>query len=191
MGVQRILWWISLILFVGLVVVGTFFLTATIASYPEAAAFVVGFLGFWLFANRLIFNYGEIANSAKSLIEGEKLDKENLLNRVAKNSNAAKLQKLEELSTAALLSMWYSALEPFKYVYYLGYFLVLLMAILFDLNIISSLVFAPISEALALGASIPTLIVWGLQLLSGYYLSEAIVKAVKEETEEKTSSKKA
>ncbi len=189
--VQKTLWWISFLLFVGIVVIGAFLLSASIAAYPEAAAFVIGFLGFWLFANKLIFNYGGIANSAKLVLEGEELDRESLLNHVAKNSDAAKLQKLEELSTVALLSMWYSALEPFKYAYYLGYFLVLLMAILFELNIVSSLVFAPISEALALGASIPTLIVWGLQLLSEHYLTEAIVKAIKEETEEKTSSKEA
>ncbi len=178
---ERVLWWISLILFLGVVLVGLFFLSAVVAANPEAAAFLIGFLGFWLFANRLIFGYGGIANAAKALIEGEEVDRESVLKHVAKNPDAAKLQRIEKLSTAALLSLWYGALEPFKYAYYLGFFLVFLLAILFELNIISSVIFAPISEAVALGAAVPTVIVWGLELLAGYYLNQSILKALEEE----------
>ncbi len=177
---QRVLWWIAFGIFVAVIVLGIFLFSLIVASHPEATAFVIGFLGFWLFANRLIFGYGGIANTAKALLDGEIPNKEEIAQKVAKSPEAAKLQKLEELSVAALLSMWLSSLEPFKYAYYLGFFLTFLISILFELNIISSLVFGPVAEAVTFGAAIPTLLVWGLELLASYYVGQALVKAVKE-----------
>jgi len=66
----------------------------------------------------------------------------------------------------------------------LGFFLLFLFAVMFKLNIISSIVFGPIVEALTLGASIPTVLVLGAELLSDYYLSKALKKAAKESKEE-------
>lgn len=181
---QRVLWWIVFGIFIAVIVLGIFLFSLVIAAHPEAAAFVIGFLGFWLFANRLIFGYGGIANAAKAFLDGEIPDKSEIAQKIAKSPEAAQLQKLEDLSVAALLSMWLSSLEPFKYAYYLGFFLVFLIAALFELNIISSIVIGPIAEAVMLGAAIPTLLVWGLELLAGYYVGQALIKAVKEvETE--------
>ncbi|ADU96662.1 hypothetical protein [Thermovibrio ammonificans] len=177
---QRVLWWIAFALFVAIVVLGIFAISAVIASNPVTAAFFLGFLGFWLFANRLIFGFGGIANAAKAFIDGQLPDKAELAKKVAKTQELAQLQKLEELSVVALLGMWRNALEPFKYAYYLGFFLTFLLAVLFELNIISSIVFGPVAEAVMLGAAIPTLLVWGLELLADYYLAKAAVKAVEE-----------
>ena len=177
---QRVLWWIVFGIFVTVIVLGIFLFSLVIAAHPEAAAFVIGFLGFWLFANRLIFGYGGIANAAKAFLDGEIPDKSEIAQKIAKSPEAAQLQKLEDLGVAALLSMWLSSLEPFKYAYYLGFFLVFLIAALFEMNIISSLVIGPVAEAVMLGAAIPTLLVWGLELLADYYVGQALVKAVKE-----------
>ncbi len=177
---ERVVWWIALTLFILSIALGLFVLAVTVASNPEAAAFVLGLLGFWLFANRLIFGFGQIANLASSFVEGEEVEKEEVAKKVAQSPQEAKLRGLEELSVAALLAIWRSSLEPFKYAYYLGFFLLFLFALMFELNIISSLVIGPVVEALTLGASIPTVLVWGLELLSGYYLSKALEKAVKE-----------
>lgn len=183
---QRFLWWIAFGIFIAVIVLGIFLFSLVIAAHPEAAAFVIGFLGSWLFANRLIFGYGGIANSAKAFLDGEVPDKSEIAQKVAKSQEAVQLQKLEDLSVAALLSMWLSSLEPFKYAYYIGFFLVFLISILFKLNILSSLVVGPVAEAVTLGAAIPTLLVWGLELLASYYVGQALAKAVKE-AEEKTS----
>ncbi len=181
---QRVLWWIVFGIFAAVIVLGIFLFSLVIAAHPEAAAFVIGFFGFWLFANRLIFGYGGIANTAKAFLDGEIPDKSEIAKKIAKSPEAAQLQKLEDLSAAALLSMWLSSLEPFKYAYYFGFFLVFLIAALFELNIISSIVIGPIAEAVMLGAAIPTLLVWGLELLAGYYVGQVLVKAVKEIEEE-------
>ena len=185
---QRVLWWIAFGLFIAVIVLGIFLFSLVIAAHPEAAAFVIGFLGFWLFANRLIFGYGGIANAAKAFLDGEIPDKSEIAQKIAKSPEAAQLQKLEDLSVAALLSMWLSSLEPFKYAYYLGFFLVFLIATLFELNIISSIVIGPIAEAVMLGAAIPTLLVWGLELLASYYVGKAVVKALEEMKEEKSEA---
>ena len=186
---ERIIWWIALIFFAVAVALGLFVLAAAVASNPETAAFVLGFLGFWLFANRLIFGFGQIANLASAFVEGEEVNKEEVAEKVAKSPEEAKLRGLEELGVATLLAMWRSSLEPFKYAYYFGFFLLFLFAVMFELNIISSIVFGPIVEALTLGAAIPTVLVWGLELLSGYYLSKALIKAVQELEKEKKEEK--
>ncbi len=177
---QRVLWWIAFAIFIFIILAGIFIFSITIASHPAAVAFTLGFLGFWLFANRLVFGFGGIADAAKAFIDGEIPDKSEIAKKIAKSKEAAQLQKLEDLSVAALLSMWLSSLEPFKYTYYFSFFLLLLISILFELNLLSSLIVGPIVEAVTLGAAIPTLIVWGLELLASYYVGQALVKAVKE-----------
>ncbi len=186
---ERILWWITLGLFILIIVLGTFFLTALVATNPETVAFLLGFLGFWLFANRLIFSFSQIANAASSVASGEDVEKEEIAKKLVKREGEVKLRNLTELSIAALLSMWRGSLEPFKYSYYLAFFLLFLFSVLFELNIISSLVFGPIVEALTLGAAIPTVLVWGLELLSDYYLTKAIVKALEALPQEKSEKK--
>ncbi|WP_457679799.1 hypothetical protein [Thermovibrio sp.] len=181
---ERLIWWIALILFIAVITLGIFFFAALVASNPETTAFVLGFLGFWLFANRLIFGFAQIANAASSVIEGEEVNKEEIAKKVASSSELAKVRKLEELSITTLLATFRASLEPFKYTYYFAFFIVLLFAVLFELNVISSVVFGPIVEALTLGAAIPTLFVWGLELLSDHYLAKAAVKLLEEESKQ-------
>ncbi|MEO2083180.1 MAG: hypothetical protein ABGX12_04045 [Desulfurobacteriaceae bacterium] len=173
---QRAVWWIALTLFSLTIAFGLFLMTASVAANPEAAAFILGLLGFWLFANRLIFGYGAISNTAEKVIEGEDVNKEEIAEKVAKSPEAAKAQKLEELEAAALLSMWYGVLEPFKYAYYLGFFLLFLVAALCELNILSSVIFGPVVEAVTLGAAVPTLLVWSLEWLARQQVSSALEK---------------
>jgi len=187
---ERIVWWIALILFGIIVALGLFFLAAAVASNPETAAFVLGLLGFWLFANRLIFGFAQIANLSSSFLQGEEVSKEEVAKKVVKREEEVELKGLKELSVAALLATWRSALEPFKYAYYLGFFLVFLLAVLFELNIISSLLFGPVVEAITLGAAIPTVLVWGLELLADYYLAKALEKGIKELQEPEEGERK-
>lgn len=145
------------------------------ASNPETAAFTIGLIGFWLFANRLIFGYGSVANMASQFLKGEEISKENLINKVKEP-----VEKIKELSIASLLTIWYNSLEPFKYTYYMGFFLLLTLTLIFEMNIIVAAPIALVVKALTFGAAIPTLLVWGLELLAGYYIAQ-IVKKVAEE----------
>ena len=91
---QRVLWWIVFGIFAAVIVLGIFLFSLVIAAHPEAAAFVIGFFGFWLFANRLIFGYGGIANTAKAFLDGEIPDKSEIAQKIAKSPEAAQLQNL-------------------------------------------------------------------------------------------------
>jgi len=177
---ERLVWWLIFAVFTAVVLLGLFVLATVISLNPETASFVLGLLGFWLFANRLIFGFGQIANMAGAIAQGEEVTSEEVAEKVAKSPEEAKLRGLAELNAVTLLSMWRGALEPFKYAYYLGFFLVFLFAVLFELNIISSAVIGPIVIALTLGAAIPTVLVWGLELLADRCLAGALEKAVKD-----------
>jgi hypothetical protein len=177
---ERVIWWIAFAVFTAIVLMGFFLLATAVSAKPETAAFVLGLLGFWLFANRLIFGFGQIANLASSIAQGEEVDSKEVAKKVAKRPEEAKLRGLEELNAVTLLSMWRGALEPFKYAYYLGFFLVFLLAVLFELNIVSSAVIGPIVIALTLGAAIPTVLVWGLEMLADRYLVKALEKTVED-----------
>jgi hypothetical protein len=192
---ERVIWWIAFAVFTAIILLGFFVLATVVSANPETAAFVLGLLGFWLFANRLLFGFGQIANLASAIAEGEEVDSKEVAKKVAKRPEEAKLRGLEELNAVTLLSMWRGALEPFKYAYYLGFFLVFLLAVLFELNIVSSAVIGPIVIALTLGAAIPTVLVWGLEMLADRYLVKALEKAIEDlerleqETKEEQSQK--
>jgi len=174
MNKERILWWFVFVVLAGMLILsflGFFSLATIIAVNPEAAAFFIGFAGFWLFANRLIFGYGLLANTAKAFLDGRELNKE----KIAQKANQP-IEKLEEMGIVSLLVMWKNHLEPFKYAYYLGFFLVFTISLLFELNIIASITFAPIAKGLMFGSTIPTVIVWGLELTANCYLTESLNK---------------
>ncbi|NPA49553.1 MAG: hypothetical protein GXO20_06180 [Thermodesulfobacteria bacterium] len=176
MRFEKILWWLFIILFViGSVLI--FFhllaLGALAALYPEVAAFLIGFLGFWLFANRLIFGYGGLANSAAAYAKGHEPSKEELLARSRQT-----VSKLEDWTITSLLALWQAGLEPFKYAYYLAFFLVFLGAMLFELNFFEGPLAAWAAKGLMLGAAIPTLLVFALDLLANAYLKEAFLREI-------------
>ncbi|WP_457568347.1 hypothetical protein [Desulfurobacterium sp.] len=175
---EKIVWWLLLILFAITVVAAAFGIAALVAiaaSNPETAAFLIGLIGFWLFANRLIFGYAGVANTASMFLKGEEISKEKLIAKVKEP-----VEKIKEMSIASLLVLWYNSLEPFKYAYYLAFFLVLTFSIILGMNIIVAAPVALVVKALTYGAAIPTLIVWGLELLSGYYIAEVIKKVAEE-----------
>jgi hypothetical protein len=178
MSKERFLWWFVFVILAGVLILsflGLFSLATIIAVNPEAAAFSIGFAGFWLFANRLIFGYGILANSAKAFLDGKELDKE----KIAQKINQP-IEKLEDIGIVSLLVMWKNSLEPFKYAYYLGFFLVFTIALLFEFNIISSITVAPIAKGLMFGSAIPTVIVWGLELTADCYLTKSLNKSAED-----------
>ncbi|WP_297447065.1 hypothetical protein [Desulfurobacterium sp.] len=175
---EKLVWWLFMIIFGIAIVAAAFGVAALISvamSSPETAAFLVGLIGFWLFANRLIFGYGGVANAASTFLKGEKIDRETLMAKIKEPA-----EKIKEMSIASLLILWYNSLEPFKYAYYLGFFLVLTFAVILGMNIIVAGPVALVVKALTYGAAIPTLIVWGLELLSGYYIAEVIKKVAED-----------
>jgi len=154
---------------------------------PELSAFTLGLLGFILFGNRLIFGFSYIANAASSLLRGESVSRESLESKAPKEITLKEAGGIFEL-----LVVWRSSLEPFKYTYYFAFFFLLLFSIMFELNILSAVMVAPIVEALTLGAAVPTVLIWGLSLLADTYLlraEEVIIKGQVSEGEARDGTK--
>jgi hypothetical protein len=178
MNKERLVWWLffaAFVLFIVLMVTGIFALTPFIAANPEVGAFLIGFIIFWLFANRLIFGYGAIADVSNALYKEEeaKLDKEEIAKKTGKP-----IEELEHLSEVSIIMLWKGYLEPFKYALFLGFALVFSFALLFGLNIVTSLTVAPIAEGFMLGAAIPGLIVWIMELIADYYVAALIKRTM-------------
>jgi len=171
---EKILWWsvfLSLACLVAFTVLGVVSLAENVFWSPETFAFVVGLFGFWLFANRLIFGYSGIIEVAKAIIDKreEEVEKEKIGQKAGVSS-----ENVNEYSLQALLFMWKSYLEPFKFSFFLAFFLILALNLLFELNIITFVSVAPVVKAFFLGSAIPALFVWSLELMATYYVFEVM-----------------
>ncbi len=170
---EKILWWIVAIISgiaLGLALWGIFAFSILVANNPESSAFVIGCFGFFLFANRLIFGFTGITNTAIKVIENREIDKNKLAEKCHHH-----LQNLNEFSNISLLYMWKGALEPFKYTYFFAFFLIFAFDILFELQILTMTTIAPVIKGFMFGAAIPTLIVWGLELMANFYLNQTLL----------------
>ncbi len=169
---EKFLWWIFFILFVAFLILGTLVFSAVIIENPVAAAFFLGLTGFWLFANRLIFGFAGITDTANTLLKGGEVDRE----KIASYSREPH-ERVKDLSLISLLILWRNYLEPYRYAYYIAFFLTFIISMLFQLNIIQSYA-GTIAKGIMFGASVPTLIVWALDLFSKAYLAEAMGKTL-------------
>ncbi len=169
---ERTLWWIFFIIFIAFLVLGALFFAATIIENPVAASFFLGLTGFWLFANRLIFGFAGITNTAHTIAKGEEVDRDKLAEQ-----SREPVERVKDLSLVSLLILWRNFLEPYRYAYYLAFFLTFVISMLFQLNIIQSYV-GVVAKGFMFGASVPTLIVLGLDIFSRAYMVELVKLAV-------------
>ncbi len=136
-------------------------------SSPLVATFLLSFIGFYLFANRLVFGYWGII-SAASLYESSKdVDRE----KVAKATNYP-IQTLQNLTALSVLTLWLASLEPFKYALYLVFFVFFLIAMLVKLNFITNFALGPFVTVAFYGAFIPVFMVFVLELIARWKLSK-------------------
>ncbi len=156
---------------VGLFVVYLFLLYVNVymaaLSSPLVATFLLSFIGFYLFANRLVFGYWGVI-SAASLYEREKdVDR----GKVAKATNYP-LQSLESLTAVSVLLLWIASLEPFKYALYLVFFVLFLFTALVKINLITNFALGPFLSAAFWGAFVPTFIVLVLETWAKWKVSK-------------------
>ena len=144
------LWFLllALILFFG----AALFAKAT----PEELAFALGLFGFLLLANPLLFGYAGLLGFLTEVQAGSARPE-----RVAEATNAP-LELLKDLAGAALAAFWLRELAPYRYTYY-GLFLVLLLVALAP-QLAGGWAFAGVLTGVLWGASVPTVLVFGLEL---------------------------
>ncbi len=166
---ERLIWWLSLVLFFLFFLILGLGLVAFLVAFPEGAAFILGFLGFYLLANRLIFAYGGMLAVLGQILRKEEIDKRALAGKINQP-----IEKLEELTESALVALWMAAVDPFRYAYYGIFMLMLLFTILFKLNIFGNALFGAVVEGAFWGSALVTFFVFSLELFVGAYLEEAM-----------------
>ena len=171
MNKERIVWWGIFIISLIILYLSIFYMSLYVTSNPETFAFVFGGLGFWLFANRLIFGYGSIVDSINKFIEDKEIDKKKLAEKSHHH-----LLNLDDYSIPALFILWKGSIEPYRYTYYFAFFFTLALDLLFETHVLTMSYVAIDIKAFMLGASIPTLLVWGLDLLSNHYINKMLAK---------------
>ena len=161
-------WFLIVVFFIYLFLLYVNVYMAALSS-PLVATFLLSFIGFYLFANRLVFGYWGVI-SAASLYEREKdVDRE----KVAKATNYP-LQTLKDLTAASVLLLWLSSLEPFKYALYLVFFVLFLFTALVKANLITNFALGPFLSAAFWGAFIPTFIVFVLEIWARWKVSKLV-----------------
>ncbi len=138
-------------------------------KFPEDVAFVLGFLSFWLLANRLLFGYGQFINFAELLLDGKECDRGYVASRVSLPH-----ELLRNLALPVLLITWLRELDKYKYTYYTAFLLITLLSILFKFNLLGYGLVGNYIEGTFWGAAVITFMVFSLELIAHTYVEELI-----------------
>ena len=128
------------------------------SAIPEELAFALGLFGFLLLANPLIFGYAGLLGFLAEVQAGTAKPE-----RVAEATRAP-LELLKDLAGLALAAYWLRELAPYRYAYY-GLFLLLLLVALAP-QLAGGFVFAGVLTGVLWGAAVPTVLVFGLELVT-------------------------
>ncbi len=135
--------------------------------YPEDIAFLLGFLSFWLLANRLLFGYSQFINVSELLVSGIEPDRNYIMDRIGQPRSF-----LETLSIPFLLMAWLQELDKYKYTYYTAFLLITLLSILFKFNLLGYGIVGNYIEGTFWGAAVITFIVFSLELIAHTYVDD-------------------
>ena len=173
MKAERVVWWVILALLAGGVALALAGVTGwlLLPSYPEEGAFLIGLVGFWLMANRLLFGYGALLTTIDKALKGEALDRGFLESRTREP-----LERLKELAEVSLILMWLRELEHSRYTYYGLFFLLAMLTLLTKLNLLGEMVLGNYLEGTFWGASVITFLVWALEITARNGLGQLMVK---------------
>ncbi len=125
---------------------------------PEELAFALGLFGFLLLANPLLFGYTGLLSFLTEVQAGTARPEQ------VAEATRAPLALLENLAGVALAAFWMRELAPYRYAYY-GLFLLLLLVALAP-QLAGGFLFAGVLTGVLWGASVPTVLVFGLELVT-------------------------
>jgi len=168
MKVESLSQWILILLFAALLffaLTGIFISTLLIALTPEGLAFLLGFLGALVFANKLLFGYGSFVITAEAFLANKEIDRREL---VKKTNEPA--ERTENLSIPALLTLWLASLDVYRYAYYGIFTLMLIIMLLSKFNLLGALVIGNYFEGAFWGAAVITLFVFALEITAGHLM---------------------
>jgi hypothetical protein len=186
MNYEKIAWWIFWLAF-GLVIFLLLYglALAIFSSTPIELTYLLGVVSFGLFANKLLFGYGWVANILDNVISNEEI-KDEVVNSAKDRLDKQNIQPREAidyLSFSALITLILKDLDYYKYAYYGIFMLLALLTLLTKFNLLGNLIVGKYLEGLFWGAATTTFFVWGLEQLAKVSFSEFLNMNLKEITE--------
>jgi len=168
MRIQSLFQW-GLIALLGALLLFAFtgiLVTALVAFLsPEGLAFLLGFIGAWVFANRLLFGYGSFLIAAEGYLSKDLVEVEKL-----KEKTGEPKERLEGLSPVSLFALWLQHLEYFRYAYYGLFTLLLILMLLSKFNLLGAVALGNYLEGAFWGAAVITLFVFAFEITAGYLM---------------------
>ncbi len=157
-----------LLLIIFLAVLGIYIGTVVSAA-PEVASFLLGFIVFFLLANKLLFGYSGLILTLQAIRSEKEIDKEKLKEK-SKTPHAI----TEELEYKDLIFLWLKDIDYYRYTYYGIFSLLLLIWLLMKLDLFGILIGAGYLEGAFWGAAVVSFLVWTLDLTAHYLFSEIL-----------------
>ncbi|NPB08537.1 MAG: hypothetical protein GXN96_06375 [Aquificae bacterium] len=142
------------------------------ALTPEGFAFLLGFIGAWVFANRLLFGYGSFLITADAILQDREVNRE----EIEKKTREPK-ERLEGLSLVSLMALWLQNLDYYRYAYYGLFTLLLILMLLSKFNLLGALIIGDYLEGAFWGAAVVTLFVFAFEITASYLLGKLEEKA--------------
>jgi len=159
---KKALAWIWFLLLAALLFFGATFLAAK--ATPEELAFFLGLFGFFLLANPLIFGYAGLLNFLGDAARGQARAE------TAYKALGTPIELQDEKAALTLALLWFNQLAPYRYAYY-GLFLLLLLVALAPQLAGPVFGWGGVLIGLMWGAAVPTVVVFGLELATGWQLA--------------------
>jgi len=137
------------------------------ALTPEGFAFLLGFIGAWVFANRLLFGYGNFLLTADAILQDKEVDR----GEIEKKTKEPK-ERLQGLSLISLMALWLQNLDYYRYAYYGLFTLLLILMLLSKFNLLGALIIGDYLEGAFWGAAVITLFVFAFEITANYLFAK-------------------
>ncbi|RUM28924.1 MAG: hypothetical protein DSY42_07550 [Aquifex sp.] len=176
MSVQGTIQWLLVILLASMLFLaftGMFISTLLITFSAEGLAFLFGFLGALVFANKLLFGYGSFVITAEAFLANKEIDRRKLVKKTKEPE-----ERTQNLSIPSLLMLWLQSLDYYRYAYYGLFTLMLILMLLSKFNLLGALIIGNYLEGAFWGASVVTFFVFALELTAKYLMDRIIEEVV-------------
>ncbi len=179
---ERIIWALVLIFFLAFILAQLIGLVLLWPTFPEDWAFLMGFLAFWLLANKLLFGYGQFIQFAEHLLARKEVDREALQAKLRQP-----IEWLEQLTVFSLMTVWLNDLDKYRYTYYAAYIVLALFTILTKLDLLGYNLVGNYLEGAFWGATVITFFVLALEWIAHTYPKDLLELSRSLEAQEATA----
>ncbi len=178
LNAERIVWSLVLIILAAFIVIQLLGLFLMSPLLPEDWAFLVGFLVFWLLANKLLFGYGQFIQLAEAFLADAAMDAGHVRAKIRQP-----LEWLDILTKASLFTVWLNDLDKYRYTFYTAYLVVALFTMLTKFNLLGYNLVGNYLEGAFWGASVIAFLTLALDLVAHTYPADLLAQAAEEPTE--------